>query len=109
MDRTVTRTKLIWIGEYDTAHLSVSEAQQGDFIDDFMDTWSTLDGVGPMFIYSLVDQNSGSTEVEDTWEPVCDDWTPKQAAAVVRNWIAEHGGAFGSAADRSGGSVTAPR
>lgn len=92
MNENGDAAKLIWTSEYGLPTSYVSEAQQADFIDDFMDTWSTLDGVGPMFIYSLVDQNSSSTEVEDTWGLFRDDWTPKQAAAVVRNWIAEHGG-----------------
>lgn len=92
MNENGDAAKLIWTSEYGLPTSYVSEAQQADFINDFMDTWSTLDGVGPMFIYSLVDQNSSSTEVEDTWGLFRDDWTPKQAAAVVRNWIAEHGG-----------------
>ncbi|MCV7211627.1 cellulase family glycosylhydrolase [Mycolicibacterium canariasense] len=98
MDANGDAAKLIWTSEYGLPTSYVSEAQQADFIGDFMDTWSDLDGVGPMFIYSLVDQNSNSTEVEDTWGLFRDDWTPKQAAAVVRNWIADHGGQIPDAA-----------
>lgn len=83
--------KTVWTSEYGLPTSYVSEAQQAEFIDDFMTTWSELDGVGPQFIYSLVDRDSGSTEVEDTWGLFRDDYTPKQAAAVVQAWIAENG------------------
>ncbi|MGU3653228.1 cellulase family glycosylhydrolase [Mycolicibacterium sp. A43C] len=83
--------KTVWTSEYGLPTSYVSETQQAEFIDDFMTTWSELDGVGPQFIYSLVDRNSGSTEVEDTWGLFRDDYTPKQAATVVQAWIAENG------------------
>ncbi|WP_160145495.1 cellulase family glycosylhydrolase [Arthrobacter sp. SLBN-53] len=83
--------KTVWTSEYGLPTSYVSEAQQAEFIDDFMSTWSELDGVGPQFIYSLVDRDSGSTEVEDTWGLFRDDYTPKQAATVVQAWIAENG------------------
>lgn len=83
--------KEVWTSEYGLPTSYVSEAQQAEFIDDFMDTWSQHEGTGPMFIYSLVDRNSASTEVEDTWGLFRDDYTPKQAAAVVEAWIEENG------------------
>ncbi|MGW0161406.1 cellulase family glycosylhydrolase [Mycobacterium sp. NPDC003323] len=83
--------KTVWTSEYGLPTSYVSEEQQAEFIGDFMDTWSELDGVGPQFIYSLVDRNSASTEVEDTWGLFRDDYTPKQAAAVVEAWIEENG------------------
>ncbi|WP_194166619.1 cellulase family glycosylhydrolase [Mycolicibacterium sp. P9-22] len=83
--------KDVWTSEYGLPTSYVSEAQQAEFIDDFMDTWSEHEGTGPMFIYSLVDRNSASTEVEDTWGLFRDDYTPKQAAAIVQAWIEENG------------------
>lgn len=83
--------KDVWTSEYGLPTSYVSEAQQAEFIDDFMDTWSEHDGTGPMFIYSLVDRNSASTDVEDTWGLFRDDYTPKQAAAIVEAWIEENG------------------
>ncbi|MGU3502569.1 cellulase family glycosylhydrolase [Mycobacterium sp. C31M] len=83
--------KDVWTSEYGLPTSYVSEEQQAEFIGDFLDTWSELDGVGPQFIYSLVDRNSASTDVEDTWGLFRDDYTPKQAAAVVQAWIAENG------------------
>ncbi|MEH3131571.1 MAG: cellulase family glycosylhydrolase [Mycolicibacterium neoaurum] len=83
--------KTVWTSEYGLPTSYVSEAQQAEFIDDFMTTWSELDGVGPQFIYSLVDRDSGSNEVEDTWGLFRDNYTPKQAATVVQAWIAENG------------------
>lgn len=83
--------KDVWTSEYGLPTSYVSEAQQAEFIDDFMDTWSEHDGTGPMFIYSLIDRNSASTDVEDTWGLFRDDYTPKQAAAIVQAWIEENG------------------
>lgn len=83
--------KDVWTSEYGLPTSYVSEAQQAEFIGDFMDTWSQHEGTGPMFIYSLVDRNSASTDVEDTWGLFRDDYTPKQAAAVVQAWIEENG------------------
>ena len=83
--------KEVWTSEYGLPTSYVSEAQQAEFIDDFMDTWSEHEGTGPMFIYSLIDRNSASTDVEDTWGLFRDDYTPKQAAAIVQAWIEENG------------------
>ncbi len=83
--------KDVWTSEYGLPTSYVSEAQQAEFIDDFMDTWSEHEGTGPMFIYSLIDRNSASTDVEDTWGLFRDDYTPKQAAAIVADWIEENG------------------
>lgn len=83
--------KTVWTSEYGLPTSYVSEAQQAEFIGDFVDTWSQLDGVGPQFIYSLVDRNTASTDVEDTWGLFRDDYTPKPAAAVVQEWIDENG------------------
>ncbi len=83
--------KDVWTSEYGLPTSYVSEAQQAEFIDDFMDTWSEHEGTGPMFIYSLIDRNSASTDVEDTWGLFRDDYTPKQAAAIVEDWIEENG------------------
>lgn len=91
MEQYGDRDKEVWTSEYGLPTSYVSEAQQAEFIDDFMDTWSEHDGTGPMFIYSLVDRNSASTDVEDTWGLFRDDYTPKQAAAVVQAWIEENG------------------
>ncbi|MGK2870606.1 MAG: cellulase family glycosylhydrolase [Mycobacterium sp.] len=83
--------KDVWTSEYGLPTSYVSEAQQAEFIDDFMATWSEHDGTGPMFIYSLVDRNSASTDVEDTWGLFRDDYTPKQAAGTVQAWIEDNG------------------
>lgn len=83
--------KTVWTSEYGLPTSDVSEAKQAEFIDNFLDTWSELDGVGPTFVYSLVDLNSGSTYSEDTYGLFRDDWTPKEAAAAVEAWITENG------------------
>lgn len=83
--------KTVWTSEYGLPTATVSEAQQAEFIDDFMDTWADLDGAGPMFLYNLVDLDTTSTNPEDTYGLFRDDWTPKQAALAVQAWIEENG------------------
>ncbi|WP_395308639.1 cellulase family glycosylhydrolase [Mycobacterium sp. AMU20-3851] len=91
MEQNGDGDKTVWTSEYGLPTATVSEAQQAEFIDDFMDTWSELDGAGPMFLYNLVDLNTGSTNPEDTYGLFRDDWTPKQAALAVQAWIEENG------------------
>ncbi len=83
--------KTVWTSEYGLPTATVSEAQQAEFIDDFMDTWADLDGAGPMFLYNLVDLDTASTNPEDTYGLFRDDWAPKQAALAVQAWIEENG------------------
>lgn len=83
--------KTVWTTEYGLHTAGLPESQQAEFLDNFMDTWSEHEDTGPMFLYSLVDQNTGTAEIEDNWGLFRDDWTPKQAAAVVQAWIEENG------------------
>ncbi len=89
MDANGDTDKLIWATEYGMPTTgSYTEAMQSEFLQDFLEAWSTLTGVGPMFIYSLVDQDTGDGNIEDNWGLYTDDWTAKDAAAVLAAWLA---------------------
>lgn len=78
--------KLIWATEYGQSSAGTNgQATQAAYIEDFLNTWSTLTGVGPMFIYSLLDDAEGNNMGLFTT-----DWTAKAAAAIVAAWIAAH-------------------
>lgn len=91
MEQNGDGTKAVWTSEYGLPTAAVSEAQQAEFIGNFLDTWSETDGAGPAFLYSLIDIDSDSTNTEDTYGLFRDDWTPKQVAAAVEAWIDENG------------------
>ncbi|MGB8402683.1 MAG: cellulase family glycosylhydrolase [Mycobacterium sp.] len=84
--------KLIWATEYGqpTTSAAGSQTQQAQYISDFLNTWSKLTGVGPMFLYSLIDTNTGSSTPEDNLGLFTNNWVAKAAAAVVQAWIAAH-------------------
>ncbi|MGB8402684.1 MAG: cellulase family glycosylhydrolase [Mycobacterium sp.] len=78
--------KLIWATEYgESSATSGGQAQQAQYIQDFLTTWSSLTGVGPMFLYSLIDDNEGNNMGLFTTN-----WTAKAAVAVVTAWLAAH-------------------
>ncbi|MGB8404783.1 MAG: cellulase family glycosylhydrolase [Mycobacterium sp.] len=78
--------KLIWATEYgESSADSGGQAQQAAYIQDFLTTWSNLAGVGPMFLYSLLDDSQG-----DNMGLFTDNWTAKSAVAVVEAWIVAH-------------------
>lgn len=78
--------KLIWATEYGEPSTAAGEANQAAFIQDFLTTWATLAGVGPSFLFSLIDSDysGGSYGIFNT------DWSPKEAVAVIKAWIAAH-------------------
>ncbi|MCV7045628.1 hypothetical protein H7J08_13255 [Mycobacterium frederiksbergense] len=75
--------KKIWTTEYGVPTSAVSGATQAAWITDFATTWSGLDGVGPMFIYSLVDRPN-----ETPWGVFDRNWVAKPAVEAIRTWIA---------------------
>lgn len=80
--------KLIWVTEYGQPSTQVSEENQAAYIADFLETWSELTGVGPAFLYSLVDTATGSDTAEDNLGLFTDDWTAKAVVEVIKAWIA---------------------
>lgn len=84
--------KLVWATEYGEPSTQAGDANQAAYIEDFLQTWSTMPGVGPSFIYSLIDLATGSLWSENNYGIFHDDWTPKLAAGVIKEWIASHTG-----------------
>ncbi|MGK2867783.1 MAG: cellulase family glycosylhydrolase [Mycobacterium sp.] len=80
--------KLIWVTEYGQPSTQVSEENQAAYIADFLATWAELTGVGPAFLYSLIDTATGSSTAEDNLGLFTDDWTPKAVVEVIKAWIA---------------------
>lgn len=77
--------KKIWTTEYGVPTSAVNGATQAAWITDFATTWSALDGVGPMFIYSLVDRPN-----ETPWGVFDRNWVAKPGVEAIRSWIAAH-------------------
>jgi polysaccharide biosynthesis protein PslG len=84
--------KLIWATEYGEPSTQGGDENQAAYIEDFLQTWSKVPGVGPSFIYSLIDLATGSLWSENNYGIFEDDWTPKLAAGVIKDWIATHTG-----------------
>jgi hypothetical protein len=75
--------KKIWATEYGEPTSAVSEQEQAEYLRDFLTTWRTLPAAGPVFVYTLRDRNSASSNPDDTLGVYRSDWTPKPAARVV--------------------------
>lgn len=80
--------KQVWTTEYGIPTTEVSDAEQAQYILDFLETWSTLTGVGPSFLYSLIDLDSDSTDRQDNFGLFNDDWTAKDVVAAIEAWLA---------------------
>ena len=82
--------KLIWSTEYGTPTSVVDEGTQASLIQDYLSTWSQYDYAGPSFIYTTRDINTASTNPDDTFGVLRDDWSWKPAAYVIQQWTAAH-------------------
>lgn len=83
-------TKQIWATEYGEPTSVVDNNTQAAFISNFLNSWSSFDYTGPMFIYTTRDRNTSSTSDQDTLGVFQTDWTPKPAANVIAQWTATH-------------------
>jgi polysaccharide biosynthesis protein PslG len=78
----------VWATEYgEPTTPQHSEQQQFDFIQDFLATWPTIAGTGPMFLYTLVDTDSGSSNKQDNLGVYYSDLTAKQAVQAIIDYI----------------------
>lgn len=78
----------VWATEYgEPTTPQYSEQQQFDFIQDFLATWPTIAGTGPMFLYTLVDTDSGSSNKQDNLGVYYSDLTAKQAVQAIIDYI----------------------
>ncbi|BBX87133.1 cellulase family glycosylhydrolase [Mycolicibacterium aubagnense] len=83
-------SKQIWATEYGEPTSVVDNTTQASFISNFLNSWSSVNYTGPMFIYTTRDRNTGSTSDQDTLGVFQTDWTPKPAASVIAQWTATH-------------------
>ncbi|SHW41169.1 beta-galactosidase [Mycobacteroides abscessus subsp. abscessus] len=83
-------SKQIWATEYGEPTSVVDNNTQAAFISNFLNSWSSVNYTGPMFIYTTRDRNTGSTSDQDTLGVFQTDWTPKPAANVIAQWTATH-------------------
>lgn len=77
--------KSIWASEYGEPTSVGGDAQQAAYLQDMLTTWRTIDYTGPAFVYTLEDDQTGSTNPEETLGLIRDDGTWKPAAYVVRS------------------------
>lgn len=78
----------IWISEYGVATNQVSEAKQAAFVRDLIEFWQTVEGAGPIFIYTILDRLDPNGQ---DWEAHLGlfrpDGTIKPAGQVVKELI----------------------
>lgn len=78
----------IWSTEYGQPASAGGEAQQTAYLTDMLTKWQELPYVGPMYVYTTRDRNSGGVNPEDTLGIYRTDWTAKPVQAVVANGAA---------------------
>ena len=83
-------SKSVWISEYGLPTNNVTQAQQSAYIKDLLDYWQTYSQAGPVFLYTTKDNAVGSANPEDNYGLFNANWTPKQAAEMLKAWIKAH-------------------
>jgi polysaccharide biosynthesis protein PslG len=83
----------IWATEYGLPTEGVNgvtQQQQADFIEDFLDAWDDLSYTGPAFIYTTVDRMDGTEDGSFGifTKDAEGNWVPKLAAQVIKDAIA---------------------
>ncbi|SNT01345.1 cellulase family glycosylhydrolase [Rhodococcoides kyotonense] len=71
--------KKIWATEYGVPTAVTSEEQQSDMITHFITKWQELPYAGPIYLYQLRDQQTGSADTEMTFGLLRSDWSGKPA------------------------------
>ena len=77
----------VWATEYGQPTSEGSEQEQADFTEDFLSSWQTEAGTGPIFLYTTRDINSASTAPDETLGLFFDNGRPKLAAFVVAAFL----------------------
>lgn len=106
--------KKIWSTEYGQPASAGGEAQQNAYLTDILTKWRELPYVGPMFVYTTRDRNTGGVGAEDTLGIYRTNWTAKPVQAVIADAAA--GGLsnapeyqrFSSVTDPALGTVLSP-
>jgi polysaccharide biosynthesis protein PslG len=87
----------IWISEYgvSTEGWVTPEERQAEWddqvrlLENMLRTWQTVNGAGPIFLYTTRDQATGAPGDQANYGIFQTDWTPKDAAALIKQLIAE--------------------
>ncbi len=83
----------IWATEYGlpTAEIAPGEVitaeEQADFIEDFLHSWQSVEGAGPIFIYSTRDTFPNDPDLVYNFGFFYNNWTPKLSAQVIEDFI----------------------
>ncbi len=77
----------VWATEYGQPTSEGGEQKQAAFTEDFLNSWQTVDGTGPIFLYTTRDINSYSTAPDETLGLFFDNGQPKLAAYVVAEFL----------------------
>lgn len=80
----------IWATEYGLPSALGGEAQQAQFVSDFLNAWSKLSYAGPSFIYTTQDRPAGAADPEGTFGIFRIDWSAKPVQQVIKDFIAAH-------------------
>ena len=83
----------IWATEYGlpTAEIAPGEVitaeEQADFIEDFLNSWQSVEGAGPIFLYSTRDTFPDDPDLVYNFGFFYNNWTPKLSAQVIEDFI----------------------
>jgi hypothetical protein len=76
--------KRVWATEYGEPSSVVGETAQAVYLEDMLSKWSQLPYAGPVYVYTVRDRDSLSTQPEDTLGIYRSDGTPKPVERVVQ-------------------------
>lgn len=87
-------SKKIWLTEYGaptgTDKDAVTEQRQSDIVVSGIDEATKVDGLGPIFVYTVRDYGTDPSDREQNFGLLRLDGTPKPAYDAVRAWVAAH-------------------
>jgi polysaccharide biosynthesis protein PslG len=85
-------SKQIWATEYGESTAGSTQLNQAQYILNFLQGWSSISYTGPVFIHTLYDLNSSSTDtnLDDQYGLFTANGTPKLAVQVIEWWTANH-------------------
>ena len=83
--------KKIWATEYGEPSSVSGEAGQAEYLDDMLGKWRLLPYAGPVYVYTMRDRDSASTQADDTFGMYRSDGSAKPALAVIASHAANHG------------------
>jgi hypothetical protein len=87
--------KKIWITEYGLPTTPVdggfTEQDQATWLKDMLDYWQNFGSqAGPVFFYNTRDVQPNSTDPQNNYGLFYNNWDPKAAATMLKDWIAAH-------------------